>query len=206
MDANTYAGFDQNGYLVAFWRATEEAQTPPDGFIVLTDEQATTLMNDPSGFRLVDGSLVPVDRTRVNKIYAGFNVDGFPSGFWQSLAYPDGSTPPDGYVELSEDQFNDLYTNQGRRRLVDGEIVAYDPPAPEPGPYQIAKTTPWLRMTDGEGDLVYAAMSETSSRLRAIYDAATFLSSGDPLWSTMHDILAATLSPARADELLAPET
>ena len=85
-------------------------------------------------------------------------------------------------------------------------VEAYSPAPPIPAVYQIAKTTPWLRMTDAEGDLVYAAMSETSSRLRAIYDAATFLSSGDPLWSTMHDILAATLSPTRADELLAPET
>jgi len=70
----------------------------------------------------------------------------------------------------------------------------------------IAKATPWLRMTDAEGDLVYAQMLETPSRLRAIYDAATYLSSGDPLWQTMHDILASTLSPARADALLAPET
>jgi hypothetical protein len=87
---------------------------------------------------------------------------------------------------------------------IQGTIAPYAaPPAP---PYQIAKTTPWLRMTDAEGELVYAAMQETSSRLRAIYDAATYLSSGDPLWQTLHDILAATLTPARADHLLAPET
>jgi hypothetical protein len=95
-----------------------------------------------------------------------------------------------------------------RQWMIDhqGEYTVLPAPAPVARPYQIAKTTPWLRMTDPEGDLVYAAMSETSSRLRAISDAATYLSSDDPLWSTMHDILAATLSPERADQLLAPET
>lgn len=85
-------------------------------------------------------------------------------------------------------------------------IEPYVPTPVTPSGYRIAKTTPWLRMTDTEGDLVYAAMSETSSRLRAIYDAATYLSSDDPLWSTMHDILSSAISPKRADQLLAPET
>lgn len=113
---------------------------------------------------------------------------------------------PADFIEVSEELFREAFGRTGRVKLVDGQL--HDIPQSPSGPiiYRIAKTTPWIRMTDVEGDLVYAAMSETSSRLRAIYDAATFLSSGDPLWSTMHDILAATLSKDRANELLAPET
>lgn len=124
----------------------------------------------------------------------------------QHIAFPEAVTdPPDGRLTIPtdipapEDQTEDIPGSW----VVDLSEVVFS--VVNPSTYQIAKTTPWLRMTDAEGDLVYAAMSETSSRLRAIYDAAAFLSSGDPLWSTMHDILAATLSPARADELLAPE-
>lgn len=86
-----------------------------------------------------------------------------------------------------------------------GEIAAYV--APPPAPYTIAKTTPWLRMTDEEAELITGAMQQASARLKGIYDAASYLSSADPLWSTLHDMISATLgSSARADELLAPET
>lgn len=77
--------------------------------------------------------------------------------------------------------------------------------ASAPQPYQIAKTLPWLRMTEDEAEQMYAQMQLTSPRLRGIYDAAQYLSSGDDLWQTLHDIIAATLSTSRADELLAPE-
>lgn len=84
-------------------------------------------------------------------------------------------------------------------------IEPYVPPPP--AAYQIAKTTPWLRMTDDEAELISGAMQQASSRQKGIYDAATYLASDDPLWSTLHDMIATTLnSSARADELLAPET
>lgn len=78
------------------------------------------------------------------------------------------------------------------------------PPAP---PYQIAKTTPWLRMTDEEAELITGAMQQANARQKAIYDAASYISSDDPLWPVLHDMIASTLgSSSRADELLAPET
>lgn len=81
--------------------------------------------------------------------------------------------------------------------------------ATDPGStvYQIAKTTPWLRMTDEEAAIMDAVMSETTARLKQIYMAAQFLSSDDTLWTTMHDLIANALpgGSARADELLAPE-
>jgi len=87
-------------------------------------------------------------------------------------------------------------------------ILPYVPPAdPGPQPYRIAKSTPWIRMTDEEADLITGAMQQAPSRQKGIYDAATYLSSGDPLWSSLHDMIATTLnSTTRADELLAPET
>ncbi len=77
---------------------------------------------------------------------------------------------------------------------------------PISGAYRIAKTAPWRRMTDEEAELITGAMRQANARQKAIYDAASYLSSDDPLWSTLHDMIAATLgSASRADELLAPE-
>lgn len=86
----------------------------------------------------------------------------------------------------------------------DPAVVAFIASA-KPTYYQISKMTPWLRMSPAEAELVYGAMAAADTRLRAIYDAAPYLRSDDPLWPTMHDILANTLSPTRADELLSPE-
>ncbi len=75
------------------------------------------------------------------------------------------------------------------------------------GPYMISKSTPWIRMSDDEAELITGAMQQAGARLKGIYDAATFLSTDDPLWATLHDMIATTLnSSTRADELLAPET
>lgn len=86
-------------------------------------------------------------------------------------------------------------------------VLPYVPPAdPGPQPYRISKSTPWIRMTDEEAELITGAMQQAPSRQKGIYDAATYLSSDDPLWSSLHDMIATTLnSSTRADELLAPE-
>ncbi|MBB4347935.1 hypothetical protein [Aliirhizobium cellulosilyticum] len=86
------------------------------------------------------------------------------------------------------------------------EIGPFVPPQPEPALYQISKTTPWLRMTDEEAAVMDAVMSETGARLKQIYMAATYLASNDPLWATLHEMLANAFGSARADQLLAPET
>lgn len=61
---------------------------------------------------------------------ATFDVDGLVTGFYP----PDivGENYPEGAVEISTEQYQDLLTYQGLRRYVDGKIVEYTPPAPVP--------------------------------------------------------------------------
>lgn len=87
-----------------------------------------------------------------------------------------------------------------------GNVGEYAPPPAAPLIYQISKTTPWLRMTDDEADTMDAVMSQTSSRLKQVYMAATYLSSDDPLWQTLWQMLSDAFGPDRANQLLAPET
>lgn len=84
------------------------------------------------------------------------------------------------------------------------EVLAFL--AQPPTFYRITKTAPWLRMSTAEAEIIFAAMTAFDVRLRAIYDAAQYLQSNDPLWPTLRNLLATELSPARADELLAPES
>lgn len=121
----------------------------------------------------------------------------------------DGVTSNEDYCSRPEDPYGLNPTI--RQYLADhqGEytIQPYVPPAdPGPQPYQLAKTTPWLRMTDDEAALVDAVMSETGARLKQIYMAATYLYSGDELWGTLRQILVDQFGATRADQLLAPET
>ncbi|MBX4884051.1 hypothetical protein HJA90_10695 [Rhizobium bangladeshense] len=83
------------------------------------------------------------------------------------------------------------------------EIVAF-PQAPQA--YTIGKSTPWRRMTDEEVEDVDAAMQSAPLKQRRIYDAASYISTEDELFGTLKALLSAVLSPARAEELLAPET
>jgi hypothetical protein len=88
-----------------------------------------------------------------------------------------------------------------------GHVIPDFVPVLEPsGPYRISKTTPWLRMTDEEAAAMDAQMSQTDARLKQIYMAATYLSSDDPLWVTLRQMLSDQFGEDRADELLAPET
>lgn len=72
-------------------------------------------------------------------------------------------------------------------------------------PYQIAKTTPWLRMTQEEARIMDGVMTETDAQMRQVYNAAQYLSSDDQFWGTLHQLIADNLGAERADELLAPE-
>ncbi|MBY5796447.1 hypothetical protein [Rhizobium leguminosarum] len=101
----------------------------------------------------------------------------------------------------------------GKPTGLDLEILPRDNPdvvvflAPAPAEYYIiSKMTPWLRMTNEEADLVYRSMAAADARTRAIYDAAPFLQSNDPLWPVLRGMLENCLPSQRADELLAPET
>ncbi len=110
---------------------------------------------------------------------------------WQPFTATPADVEPQGAILFS-------------RAQAAGNISPYI--APPPAPYQIAKTTPWLRMTDDEADNMDAVMSQTSSRLKQVYMAATYLSSDDPLWQTLWQMLSDAFGPDRANQLLAPET
>lgn len=89
------------------------------------------------------------------------------------------------------------------------EIAAFEASLPHshpPSTYRISKTTPWLRMTEGEAAIIDGVMSQAGARLKQIYMAASYLDSADELWGTMHQILADQFGEGRAVELLAPET
>ncbi|MBX5181697.1 hypothetical protein HJB88_03430 [Rhizobium sp. NZLR5] len=86
----------------------------------------------------------------------------------------------------------------------DPAIIAFL--ASTPAYYRISKMTPWLRMTDAEADIMTTVMGLAPARLRAIYNAAPYLQSDDPLWPTLREMLSSSLSSRRASELLAPET
>lgn len=83
-------------------------------------------------------------------------------------------------------------------------IITIDPDRVVTPAYQIAKTTPWLRMTDEEAEKMETAMAAAPARLRQIYAAAPVLDSSSDLWATLRDMLGKELGKKRAAELLAP--
>lgn len=72
--------------------------------------------------------------------------------------------------------------------------------------YRIGKSTPWRRMTDAEAELTATAIQAQPVREQMIYNAASYIDSGDPLYAQLRQLLSALHGETRADELLAPET
>jgi hypothetical protein len=59
---------------------------------------------------------------------AEFNADGLPLAFYDSEINA-GAIPQDA-VEITDEQWQELINNQGRRCFQDGEVVDYQPPVP----------------------------------------------------------------------------
>lgn len=72
------------------------------------------------------------------KIYwAKFDTDGLPLAFYVSDLWP---TPPDGVVEITQDQWREFIDTPGLRRWDGFKVVVYDPPQPpEPEPRLVRK-------------------------------------------------------------------
>lgn len=66
-------------------------------------------------------------------IFAKFDADGLPVGFWIAAAYIDPAAviPPDA-IEITPEQHADMLAHPGARRWVDGAVVEYAPPAEPP--------------------------------------------------------------------------
>ncbi|SDP47039.1 hypothetical protein SAMN05428967_2263 [Phyllobacterium sp. YR620] len=120
-----------------------------------------------------------------NTIYITVNQDGFVTAFYQSAAYdnPEEIIPASA-IEISEEQFSDLYTNFQTRKLVDGEVVVYTPPPPPPViPDRVTRRQFRLQLIDaGLLSTVEGWIATQDERTQAAYaDSGTFLRSDEML-------------------------
>ena len=144
--------------------------------------------------------------------FALFDASGMPQGFYaddvQGPRLLDDGTPnpayPDGVVEITDEQWLDLISNQGARRWVDGTVVAFEPPAPPPTPVYIQKVDIWRRATDAEAEKLVALLGQQSIRLQRMFSDATVISSADEMWPTLLGGITQLLGADRAKALLAP--
>lgn len=63
-------------------------------------------------------------------IRAEFDGEGFPLGFYPEDIWVSGY--PEKAVEITEAQYCELLEFQGLRKLINGEVVEYTPPTPDP--------------------------------------------------------------------------
>lgn len=135
-------------------------------------------------------------------IFATFDDDGFPTGFYSTIIV--GDEYPDGAVEITQEQWSEFVNNSGRRIWVDGEVVEYSPPA-APDPITIVnKLDLWSRMTDEEADQVGAAIDTQPIRTRKIFETANSYRSDHELWPLLQQLATSLFGAERAAEILAP--
>lgn len=139
-------------------------------------------------------------------IYAKFDNDGFPIGFWIEEAYdkPEEIIPTDAIV-ISEVRHLEFIENAGGRRFIDGEIVVFEPPSVTPV-IVIFAVDLWSRMTNGEADQVGAAMAEQPFRIRKIFETANSYRSDHELWPLLVQIATTLFGEERAAQILAPSS
>lgn len=108
----TYAVFDTDGFLIALYASEIFGlrERPVFGELVTieienSDGDDHNLMADPS--------------VSPNPPIVGYEPN------------PDCHVPVEA-VEITDDQYRELIGNQGLRRWIDGEVVAYEPPGPTP--------------------------------------------------------------------------
>ncbi|MDH2092571.1 hypothetical protein N5K21_28055 [Rhizobium pusense] len=58
-------------------------------------------------------------------IFATFNEDGFPTGFYSTIVV--GEEYPGGAIEITNEQWSEFVNNSGRRKWVNGEVVLAEP-------------------------------------------------------------------------------
>ena len=76
-------------------------------------------------------------------IFATFDDDGFPTGFYSTILF--GDEYPDDAIEITNEQWLEFINNSGRRKWVDGEVVEYSPPIEPTPPSPITRRQ--LRLT-----------------------------------------------------------
>ncbi|MGI8395686.1 hypothetical protein ACRYWZ_04855 [Agrobacterium deltaense] len=137
-------------------------------------------------------------------IYAKFDQNGFPLGFWisEACSNPKEIIPADAVV-ITEEQHLELLENSGGRKFIDGEVVIHEPPAVTPVTVIFAVDL-WSRMTNAEADQVGAAMEAQPFRIRKIFETANSYRSDHELWPLLQQIATTLFGAERAAEILAP--
>ena len=135
-------------------------------------------------------------------IFATFDDDGFPTGFYSTILF--GDEYPAGAIEITSEQWLEFINNSGRRKWVDGEVVEYTPPPPPEPITVVNKLDLWSRMTDEEADQVGAAMDTQPFRVRKIFESANTYRADHELWPLLQQIANSLFGEERAAEILAP--
>lgn len=134
--------------------------------------------------------------------YVTVDEAGFPSCIYSDDIH---SNIPHDAVEITEQQWRDLIENQGARKVVNGQIVEYEPPTPEPEPVVtiLPAVTLWERLSETEAEQVNAAMATQPFRTRQIFLTANTFRSDHELWPLLVQMATDLFGETRAAELLA---
>jgi len=111
--------------------------------------------------------------------YARFTPDGFPDAFFPSDIW---SAPPDGTIEIAQDQWREFIDNPGLRRW-DGTNVVMYAPAVESQPEPVIVVSPYQArvalLNAGLLDTVETAINSKGGKIKIKWDYATEVRSDD---------------------------
>ena len=137
------------------------------------------------------------------------DAEGFPSAFYDPAIH--GEDVPSSAIQIGEDIWRELIENPGRRRLIEGNLVPYDPspPAPTQDDYRraiqarIDETARVRRYDSGASCASYAASTVPAWAA----EAQAFIAWRDAVWAYAYAELARVEAGERpqptVDEFLA---
>ena len=134
-------------------------------------------------------------------IYVKTDEQGLPTAFFDTSFYD--YDVPSGAIEITDAQHEELLSFQGQRRIVNGQVIEYVPPAP-PIVTVLPAVTLWERLTEAEAEQVIAAMATQPFRTRQIFLTANTFRSDHELWPLLVQMANDLFGEARAAELLSP--
>lgn len=136
-------------------------------------------------------------------IFAMFTEDGQPLGFWDEDFISDADTIPEGTVEVSSEQRDELLANPATRRWKNGVVVEMEPYIATPQIIIVPAVTLWERLTESEADQVNEAMQTQSIRTQRIFTTANTFRSDHELWTILEQMATELFGEDRAAALLA---
>lgn len=133
--------------------------------------------------------------------FGAFDAEGFPLAFYSDDIHTD---IPAEAVQITDEQWSEFINNQGLRRWVNGEVVVYDPPAPEPVAQRIEWGSLIRAMTNEEASAFDAAVQAADARFRWLIQKTAYIATDDPDYPTLKAAFDAAYGQERSDELLPP--